>query len=60
MSELKNFTIVYKAEVTRLAYVEAKDEEGAIKEFYDGNFEEGDEIDCGEVELVEVEDEEYD
>lgn len=50
--EEKCFTVTYNAEVRRVAYVTATNEEEARKKFSDGDFEEGHEVECYNIDHV--------
>ena len=54
MSQEKTFTVVYRAEVKRIGYVDAKDENEAREKFNRGEYEEGHEVDCYNIEDIRV------
>lgn len=49
---MKTFNITYRCEVKRTATVEAKNEKEARKKFDKGDFDEGDEIDCYDIDDI--------
>ena len=52
MAKLKEYSVVYRAEVKRTATVYAKDLGEARKKFDAGDFDEGHEIDCYNIDDV--------
>lgn len=52
MGKMKVFDVVYRAEVKRTATVMARDEKEARKKFDAGDFDEGYEIDCIDIDDV--------
>ncbi len=60
MSKLKTFNVTYRAEVRRTATVEATSKEEAREKFDDGDFDDGYEIDCYNIDDICLSEEEYD
>ena len=59
MSKLKVFYVTYRCEVKRTATVEAKSESDARKKFDEGDFEEGYDIDCHDLDDVCITEEDF-
>lgn len=51
---MKTFDVKYKAAVVKAATVEAEDLEDAKERFHDGEFLDRDELDCFDIELIEI------
>lgn len=52
MRKLKIYNVTYRAEVKRTGTIEARDEEEARKKFDRGDFDEGYEIDCIDIDDI--------
>lgn len=52
MGKLKQYNVTYRCEVKRTATVEAKSEKEARKKFDKGDFEEGHDVDCYDIDDV--------